>query len=147
MKDEPEDATLHRTDAEVEELVRRFESGQLSPDDFNHRAHLTVALLYSLRLPEAEAQARMRSGILNFLARHGLDSGIYHETITLFWMRRVHALTVGAAHPGTLCGLANELMRTCGDPRLIHAYYSRELLDSHAARSVWTEPDLRPLDF
>ncbi len=147
MKDKTDDATHYRTDAEVEQTVRRFESGELSPDEFKHGAHLTVALLYSLRLPEAEALARMRSGVLNFLARHGLDADFYHETITVFWMRRIHIFIIGAAHLGTLRALANELLRTCGDARLIYSYYSRELLDSTEARCNWTEPDLRPLDF
>lgn len=147
MENKTDEATRYRADAEVEELVRRFESGELSPAEFKHPAHLTVALLYSLRLPEAEAQARMRSGILKFLERQGLDARVYHETITVFWMRRVHVFIAGAAHLGTLTTLANELLRTCADSRLIYAYYSRELLDSADARLRWTEPDLRPLDF
>ena len=49
----------YRSDEEVSEVVRRFESCEFAPDEFKHRLHLTVALLYLLDSPYAEALERM----------------------------------------------------------------------------------------
>jgi hypothetical protein len=137
----------YRTDVEVEEVVKRFESGALSRAEFKHRPHLTVALWYQLRLPYAEALAHMRRSILIFVEHHGIDRGVYHETLTAFWMRRVRAFLDAAGAARTLTELANELLRECGDSRLVFRYFSKELIDSEEARRAWVEPDLRPLDF
>jgi hypothetical protein len=139
---------FYQSDKEVEEVVRRFEAGELPPDDFKHLQHLTVALSYLLRLPEAEASEHMRLSIRRFLAHHSLSTDVYHETLTVFWMKRVRAFllapTVAAL---TLFELANELAKKHGDSRLVYEYFSKELIDSEAARAGWVEPDLKPLDF
>ena len=43
--------------------------------------------------------------------------------------------------------VVNEVVARLGDARLIFAYYTRERLQSDAARCRWVEPDLQPLDF
>ncbi len=137
------------SDEEVLEVVRKFESCEFGPDEFNHPEHLTVALVYALRHGEGEALERTRSGILNFLAHHGIEaSSVYHETITVFWLRRVRAFA-GERSRATpaLAALAGELIEACADSRLISGYYSGELLDSPKARASAVEPDLKPLDF
>ena len=143
----PQPNGLYQTDEEVEEVVRRFESCELPPADFNHREHLLVALCYLLRMGDAEALSHMRARIGSYAAAHGVNPSLYHETITAFWLRRVRAY-LGCAGAG--CGLAemtNALAAECGSSRLVFDYYSRELFDSEAARREWVEPDLRPLDF
>ncbi len=138
----------YRSDEEVLEVVRRFEECLLSPDEFKHRPHLTVALAYTLRLPEAEALARMRLSIHTFIEHHEIPPDVYHETLTVFWVRRVRSFVAGRAGEGrTLCELANALARECGDSRFVYEYFSKELIDSEAARAAWVEPDLKPLDF
>ena len=143
-----EEGAAYRSEEEVEEVVRRFEDCTLSPDEFNHRPHLTVALTYLLKFPEEEALARMRRSILRFIARHEIPPGVYHETLTLFWVRRVRSFVERERAGGrTLVGLANALAEECGDSRLVYQYFSKELIDSDGARAGWVEPDLKPLDF
>jgi hypothetical protein len=143
-----ETEAAYRSDEEVEEVVRSFEGCALSPDEFKHRPHLTVALAYSLRLPEAEALALMRRSIRRFIEHHGIPPGVYHETLTVFWVRRVRSFVAARSGRGrTLCELANELAEEFGDSRLVYEYFSKELVDSDAARGRWVEPDLKPLDF
>ena len=137
----------YRSDREVEEVVRGFESCELPPAEFNHREHLIVALLYLLREPDAEALGRIRAGIARYAAAHGVNPSLYHETITVFWLRRVRAFIARAGEGAGLAALANEVSRECGPSRLVFDYYSKELVDSDAARRGWVEPDLRPLDF
>ena len=76
----------YRSAAEIEALVRAFEQGTLPPGEFNHHAHMTVALWYLRRHPYPEAVDRMRAAITHFAARHH-QSQLYNETITLFWMK------------------------------------------------------------
>jgi hypothetical protein len=147
MSEEIDSVVIYETDEEVEDVLRRFESGALRPSEFKHRQHLTVALLYLLRLPESEVHARMRDTILRFLARHRLDANVYHETITAFWLRRVRCFVRGADTERPAHELANELINQCTDSRLVFEYFSRELIETKEARSGWMEPDLKVLDF
>jgi hypothetical protein len=93
------------------------------------------------------AHERMRAAVLGFLAQHRLDPGVYHETITAFWLRRVRAFVRCAGAGRHARELANELIKECGDSSLLFDYYSRELIDSKEARAGWVEPDLKALDF
>jgi hypothetical protein len=142
-----ESSGLYRNDEEVEEVVRRFESCELPPSDFGHRAHLTVALCYLLRSTDAEALERIRVGLGRYVRAHGINPNPYHETLTLFWLKRVRAFVERAGAGHTKAELANGLAEACADSRLVFDYYSKELIVSEAARRVWTAPDLRPLDF
>lgn len=139
---------LYRSDEEVEEVVRGFESCALPPADFDHGRHLVVALALLVRLrDERAAAARMRAGLERYLAAHGVDARKYHETLTVFWVRRVRAFVERAGAGRSLAELADGLVRECGDARLAFDYYSKALVDSDEARTRWVEPDLKALDF
>ena len=137
----------YRGDDEVQEVVRRFESCEFRPTEFGHRLHLTVALSYLLDAPYCEALERMRQSLRRFIRAHGIEPGVYHETLTVFWMRRVRAFVEQADRTRGLAELSNELVDACGDSRLVFEYYSKERLDSDKARAYWLDSDLRPLDF
>lgn len=137
----------YRSDTEVEEVVRRFESCELPPAEFNHREHLLVALCYLLRMSDAEALARLRDGLGRYVRARGVNPSLYHETITVFWLRRVRAFIGSADADAGLAALTNALAEECGASRLVFDYYSGGLIDSEAARRAWREPDLKPLDF
>jgi hypothetical protein len=142
------DESRFDADEEVEEVVRRFESGELPPSEFGHREHLAVALLYVLRHTPEEAHEQMRRSIHSFLRAHGEDPApVYHETLTLFWLRRVRAFVVRAGGGWRLFELANGLAEECGDSGLVYEYYSRAVVDSEEARRAWAGPDLKGLDF
>ena len=143
----PKPNELYRTDEEVLEVVRRFESCELPPADFNHREHLLVALCYLLRQDDADALTRIRSNIGRYAAAHGVNPSLYHETITVFWLKRVRAYAVRAGAGLSLARMTNALAAECGSSRLILDYYSKELIDSETARREWVAPDLKPLDF
>jgi hypothetical protein len=138
---------IYRNADEVEEVVRRFESCETRPDDFKHGSHLVVALRYLLDSTDADALERMRKGLYRFLWTHGINQSVYHETLTVFWLKRVRAFIKHTGTRRTLAKLANSLLEECADSRLVYTYYSKELIDSDSARHAWTEPDLKPLDF
>jgi hypothetical protein len=134
------------TDEDVLEVVRKFESCEYAPDDFGHRLHLTVALVYLFDSPYAEALERMRRSLRRFVGHHKL-SGVYHETLTVFWVRRVQAFVEESDRGRGLTTLANELNEACADSRLVFDYYTKERIDSDKARAYWLDSDLKPLDF
>lgn len=137
----------YASDEEVSEVVRRFESCELPPADFNHREHLIVALCYLTREGDGAALARLRAGIKRYAAAHGVSPTLYNETITVFWLRRVRAFIARAGGGDGLKELTNRLAEECGGSRLVYDYYSKGVIDSEAARRGWVEPDLKPLDF
>ena len=143
----PKPNELYQSDEEVLEVVRRFESCELPPADFNHREHLLVALCYLLRMDEADACERVRARINAYVAAHGVNPSLYHETITVFWLKRVRAYVARAGGGPGLAQMTNALAAECGSSRLVFDYYSKELIDSETARRGWVEPDLKPLDF
>ena len=136
---------VYADEREIEELVRGFENFTPPPQGFGHAEHLTVALWYLARLPEREAAQRMRGGLKKFAAHHG--SNLYHETITLFWLRAVGAFLGRERQGRALHELANLLAASHGDKRLVSDYYSPQLLASDEAKSSWVEPDVKPFDF
>jgi hypothetical protein len=145
MTNEPNER--FRSDEEVREVVRKFESCEFQPTEFKHRLHLTVALAYLLEAPYAEALERMRLSLRRFIKARAVDPRVYHETLTVFWMRRVLAFVAQADKGRGVAGLANELIEACGDSRLASEYYSKERLDSDKAHAYWLDSDLKPLDF
>lgn len=136
----------YSSDEDVLEVVRKFESCEYAPDDFKHRLHLTVALVYLLDSNYAVALERMRRSLHRFVEHHKL-SGVYHETLTVFWVRRVLAFVEQSDTTRGLTTLANELNDACADSRLVFDYYTKARIESDKARAYWLDSDLKPLDF
>jgi hypothetical protein len=130
--------------SEIEAIVKGFEQCTIQPAEFRHRQHLTAALWYMLEGDEEMALARMREGLFRFVAHHKLDP-LYHETITLFWLKRIRSLLESCDRERPIETLANEVISKCGDSGFIKTYFSEGCLESDKARREWVEPDLRPL--
>jgi hypothetical protein len=143
---------------EIEAVVRGFEDCRTGRDDFTHAGHLTVAAWYLHNCTFEQAAARMRAGLFRFLDHHGVGQKKYNETITLFWLKVVDAFALeqsGAGRGTTneqklsdaqFVSLANALIQTLGDARLIFDYYSESLIGSPEAKSAWVEPDLKEFE-
>jgi len=54
--------------------------------NFTHAAHIAVALSYLQSWTPAQALEHMRKRIRAFAAHHGVGN-LYHETLTIFWIR------------------------------------------------------------
>lgn len=139
--------THHFTsDAEVEALVQAFEDASISASEFNHLAHLAVALSYMARMPEEQALERMRLSIKGFASHHGAEK-LYHETLTTFWMRLLGHLTALYNVDLPLWRRINLIVERWGTRQPVDAHYSRELIGSPEARAGWVTPDRLPLPF
>lgn len=137
----------HKTEADIKSLIAKFESCTLSRLEWNHQAHLTVALWYLNRYDEQVAINMIRQGIQRYNLAIGIKTtkdGGYHETLTLFWIRMVsHYLSVNKEKSFNL-ETAIAIYQTYNNKYLPFQYYSRDLLMSYEARSHWVEPDLKP---
>ena len=79
----------YQSEAEIQNVVRGFESCETGADDFNHPEHLVVAVCYLHAMDRAAALERMRVGLLRFLEHHVGDTGKYSEAITVFWIDKI----------------------------------------------------------
>lgn len=138
--------------SQTERLVARFLDMSLPKAEWTHEAHLRVGLWHVRNFQPEVALDRVREGIVRLNEAHGTpntDRGGYHETITRFYLAYISGF-LRAADPDQarpLDDLAAELIAR--DPRhdLTLRHFSRELLDTVAARRGWVEPDLLPLPF
>ena len=80
---------MYQSEAEIEKIVRGFESCETGADDFEHSDHLVVAIWYLQTMDKQAALGRMRDGLLRFLGHHVGDTSKYSEEITSFWIERV----------------------------------------------------------
>jgi hypothetical protein len=143
MADELTEVGRHAGGDEIGRLAAEFEACAVTK--FGHAEHLTIALWYLTRLPEAEAQKRVRAGLRKLSA---LDNdGRYNETLTLFWLRAVAGFLRKSDSNLPLPVLRDRLVARFAHPRAVFDYYSPELLHSREAKTSWVEPDLKPFDF
>ncbi|MEO7912578.1 MAG: hypothetical protein ABIV47_23255 [Roseiflexaceae bacterium] len=137
---------VYRSREHIAQLVHAFEAATLAPQQFDHHAHMTVALWYLSQLPFAEATTVMRTNIQHFAASHQQNQ-LYHETITGFWMRLLRHILDRAEPNQPFAELVYRTITTWGSMEVFFRHYSRECAFSAEARQHWVEPDLLPLPF
>jgi hypothetical protein len=138
-------ADYYKDSAEIEAVVKGFESCTTGKDDFNHCSHLTVAVFYLHELGKVEAAEKMRTGLLRFLEHIGCGREKYNETLTLFWLRVIHHALEQLDQDQSLLEKTNFAIESLVQSRLVLDYYSAERLWSDEAKRTWLEPDLKPL--
>lgn len=136
------DAPHYRTEEEIEDVVRRFETCSYTPAEFVHARHLTVTAWRFAKMESEAARERMRADLRRFIVHHGKNG--YHVTITEFWLERVGKLVADLREgQGGLVPLVNSVVERCSDKNLIYESYSRELIASAEAKAKWIEPDIK----
>ena len=134
------------SDSEVAALVNAFETGTIAASDFNHAAHIAVALSYLAELPPEQALDKMRAKIRAFAAHHGVEN-LYHETLTAFWMRLLQHLAQSYNVDFPLWRRINLIVVQWGNSRPVQVHYSPELIASQNARQNYVPPDRLPMPF
>jgi len=129
------------TDAEILTMVDRLERCLLGKEEFHHRDHLTVAVVYLYASDLETAMGRMRANLKRFAAHHDVPR-LYHETLTRFWLLQVERrLDCRECLSESVKKVREEL----NDKNLVSSYYSRERIDSKEARETWAKPNLKEL--
>lgn len=132
----------YHDEAEIEEVVRRFESCECTPQEFFHARHLTVAAWYLLHENKEAAEERMRRGLKKFIAHNGRMG--YHVTITEFWLQQaVQELGIIEAESNCVARI-NRVVGRLNDKNRIFEYYSRERIESAQAKEAFLAPDKKP---
>ena len=80
---------MYSSEAEIESVVRGFETCETDKTEFKHRQHLTVAVWYLQKLDTTAAVERMRTGLLRFLDHHGVAREKYSEEVTVSWIELI----------------------------------------------------------
>lgn len=143
-------ARFYQTDENVFRLVQEFEACSLPQTDWDHAAHLTIAVWYLSQYSESEATVRIRTGIQRYNLCNGIatttNSG-YHETLTLFWIIIARRFLAAANPNASISTLVNDFILAYEKRKsLFREYYSDGLLLSLEARQTWVAPDLKSLD-
>jgi len=128
-------ASAHLAD---DEFLDAFHSCRLSTSEFRHADHLRLAWLHLHRENFETALHHVRSGIRAFTAHHGMMH-LYHETLTIAWVGLVATHDESSFHEFLL---RNEPKLTT---RLLHRFWTPDLLAGQEARLRWLPPDLRQL--
>jgi hypothetical protein len=129
------------SDAEILTLVDRLERCLLPKEEFHHRDHLTVAVLYLYASDLETSLDRMRNSLKRFAAHHGV-AGLYHETLTRFWLLQVEK---GLDRSQCLEQSVKKVREQLYDKNVAFEYYSRERIESKEAKETWLQPDLKEI--
>lgn len=124
------------------EFVRAFEACELPPEEFHHRDHIRLALIYCRESGPAAA-GRIAASIRRYAAHLG-KSEKYHETITQAWM---HLVDRAVRSSPSASGFDEIVMRFPDllDQNYLAEFYSQATLATPEARNGFVPPDRKPL--
>jgi hypothetical protein len=129
------------TDAEILTLVDRLERCLLPKEEFHHCDHLTVAVVYLYASDLEASMERMRNSLKRFAAHHGV-AGLYHETLTHFWLLQIEKRLDRSQ---CLEQSVKKVREQLNDKNVAFEYYSRERIESKEAKETWLQPDLKEI--
>jgi len=135
---------MHDVTPDDLDFAQRFESGDLPPQAFDHRAHLRLAYVYLATKGRDGAVHAFRESLRAFLRHHHVDPAKYHETLTQAWLQAAWHFMQRA---GDTTGSEAFLQRSPAlhDPKVMMTHYSRDVLFSEAARRRFVVPDLEAI--
>jgi hypothetical protein len=128
-----------------DDFIEAFESTAISPEDWSHEAHVRMGWIYCQRKQNRDdATNKARAGIRALNKANNTPGKLYHDTVTIAFMRIIWARA--QAGPATWPEfLADNGDLIASNPSVLSKYYSRELLDTDEARLGFVEPDCEPL--
>jgi hypothetical protein len=131
----------YKDEAEIREVVRKFESCEYELAEFTHLRHVTVACWYLSTNAPVHALEKMRGSLQQFISHHGKQG--YHETITRFWMELLGSYLEKFGQGATILMKINRALECYSSKDVLFSYYTREWVMSEVARREWVDPDLR----
>lgn len=134
----------HRTSEADRDFAKAFESGEVQPADFDHRAHIRLAYIYLAEHDVDAAHERMRQALWSFLKHHGIDQSKYHETMTRAWIMAVRHFMDHTPDSESADAFIAQNPRML-DAAIMLTHYSATVLFSNEARAQFVEPDLQPI--
>lgn len=123
---------------------QRFAAGEMSPSEFNHRAHLRLAYVHVVMHGPERAVATFREALRAFLRHHDIAPDKFHETLTQAWLQAVWLFM----HRCGDVAHSEEFLERCvalHDPHVMLTHYSKDVLFGERARHEFVVPDLEPI--
>ena len=124
----------------ADDVIARFEAGEVAAGEFDHRAHVRLAWCYLRRYPLLEAIAQFCAALQAFTKRVGAEAK-YHETVSVAFL----LLIADGMHPdedwSTFADRRADLIN--GGMEAIRVHYSAQALDNDDARRRFMMPDRR----
>jgi len=136
--------TSHRLSAADRVFKEQFESGEISPAVFDHRAHVRMAYVYLAGQETEVALRQIRDALRGFLRYHEIDPTKYHETLTRAWVLAVRHF-METTRESTSADAFVEQNPILLDAKIMLTHYSADLLFSDEARARFVDPDLAPI--
>jgi hypothetical protein len=132
------------TELTTGELTTLFERGEMPDVDFTHRDHVRVAWELLGRYSLATALDRMTSGVQTLARQRGVP-GLYHETITTFYMLAVADARSQLPTDERFSSFAEQHPALLGNSSdFLIGFYRPETLDSVRARQSFVVPERIP---
>lgn len=126
------------TDSEFESA---FREGTLSPELFDHEAHLRLAWIHVRAYGWEQAICNICSQLKAFTIKAGAAHK-YHHTLTIAAIKTVHHF-MQKSRSESFRDFVVEFPRLRTHFRdLIFAHYSRDIFTDAQAKQFWVEPDL-----
>ena len=130
-------------DLSDEAFEQAFASCELSPELFNHEAHLRLAWLQIRKYGLEQALINIQEQLLTYVTQLGAQDK-YHQTLTIAAVHAVHhfmQLSEGDSFPSFI--VANPQLAT-SFKELVNSHYSFDVFSHKEARKRYLEPDLQP---
>jgi hypothetical protein len=128
-------------------LLQQFTDCSYPFDQWHHRAHVKVAWIFLTRFGFDTAGQKLRDGIRAYNAAHHVEdtpSGGYHETMTMAWLRIIHA-TIQVYGPKETADEFFDFHPQLGQKKILRLFYSPALFMSPGAKAEFVKPDLTAL--
>ena len=129
---------------ECEAFLDEFEAGAVPSAEWTHQAHIAMATVYLIRYGDS-VLSHTRAALRNHLLSRGKPIGLYHETLTIFWLAVVAEVTQPQRALPLHVIVGNNCAAFSGQSKLHERYYSFDVFNSPEAHARWMPPDLLPL--
>lgn len=121
---------MYRSELEIENVVRGFETCETDKSAFKHLQHITVAVWYLQTMDTKTAVERMRTSLLRFVDHHGVPREKYNEEVTVYWIELIAEKLAELEAGMSLVNQCNYVISS-----LTHTRASRAVTEELPARS------------
>ena len=108
----------YQNEQEIRTVVTGFEECITGKEQFTHLSHLTVGVYYLRSSTPDQAFEKMRSGLLRFLAHHGVGHTKYNEQLTHAWITLIRSVIEQMDRNLSLLEVTNEVVEQLANTRI-----------------------------
>jgi hypothetical protein len=123
-----------------DELIKRFENGDVPEESFHHGDHVRLAFAYLCEYPVLDALGKFSSALKGFAQSRG-KSQLYNETITCAYFFLIHERMVSCPSAVWKDFAQRNADLLVWKDGILSRYYQQGTLKSDLARKVFVLPD------